>query len=218
MSPRRRSLHDLDDAAIADQRGRPTDEQTPQPDSAAPPTSAQRRSKTVPPDKTATQRVSIYLRDEEFEAAKAAYLADWRTGGQSDTFSRWVAAAVEQHAHVTPNRRAAATDQTQPGTTGTRQTRSFALPKTTVQTMETAIEADQALNRWQSNSEFCAVAVAVAVETARQRVGNPLPTPPSRLPKRLARNTTGATYTTDMTEITDATGSTDKTDSTDDLD
>lgn len=40
-----------------------------------------------------------------FISAKAAYLADWTNGGQSNNFARWVAALVT-HGARTPQQRA----------------------------------------------------------------------------------------------------------------
>lgn len=55
-----------------------------------------------------TARLGIYLTPQEFDDAKAAYLADWSNGGMQDTFARWIAAAIEAYAARAPDQRATA--------------------------------------------------------------------------------------------------------------
>lgn len=136
-----------------------------------------------------TARIGIYFRPGQFEAAKAAYLADWNTLPEApDTFANWIAAAVETHARLTPAVRhviAARVFSTEPGERGL--TRSFNLAEGVVADMKKAIAADRNAGQWGSQSEFAAVAVAAAVEAARERAGGTLPPAPARLPNRLIR-------------------------------
>lgn len=188
MSPRR-SLKDRDADAIA---GTPppaaeTSEkvtQDPEPKKATtPPSKAQPNTKPGP---TANVRIGIYFHADDFTAAKAAYLADWNTGGQADTFAKWIGAAIETHAARTPAGRAKNTRPAH-GQTGRGVTRSFDLPTDTTDRMKTAVIADQQAERWVSMSDWCGDAVHAAVQAARNANGGVLPTPPARLPNRLFR-------------------------------
>lgn len=135
-----------------------------------------------------TQRIGIYFRPGQFEAAKSAYLVDWQAGGEADTFALWIAAAVERHASLTPALRATATKKLHAGESGERGlTRSFNLPDTTVAAIKEAMAADREAGHWGSQSEFCGVAIAAATEAARERAGGTLPPAPARLPNRLIR-------------------------------
>jgi len=134
-----------------------------------------------------TARLGIYLTPEQFDEAKAAYLADWTNGGQADTFARWIAAAIDIHAARTPEQR---TERAQPrgrAEERTGATRSFSIPTDTVARMRAAITADQQAGRWPSDSAWCGEAITLAVNAARTENGGTLPTPPPRLPNRLAR-------------------------------
>jgi hypothetical protein len=133
-----------------------------------------------------TARLGIYLTPEEFDDAKAGYLADWSNGGEADTFGKWIAAAIEAYAARTPKQRAAAPPRGR-AEERTGATRSFAVPSDTVARMRAAITADQKADRWPSDSAWCGEAIAAAVDQARDQNGGSLPTPPPRLPNRLAR-------------------------------
>lgn len=135
---------------------------------------------------SSTDRVGIYFHPAEFDRAKAAYLSDWRNGGQADTFARWVAAAMDAHARRTTTERAALA-RTRVSGQGSGGSRSFTIPTVVVARMRAAIEADQAGNRWPSDSAWCGEAVAVAADLAEKRAGGSLPPAPSRLPNRLKR-------------------------------
>lgn len=140
----------------------------------------------APTPPAGTTRAGIYFEAEEFEAAKAAYLADWQNGGEQDTFTRWIAAAIITHARRTPKQRAQlAQPENRVLVNGVQRT--FNLPEDAVQRMREAIIADGQAGRWPSDSAWCADAVAAAVNAARERNGGTLPTPPSRLPNRLKR-------------------------------
>ena len=133
-----------------------------------------------------TARLGIYLTPQEFEDAKAAYLADWTNGGEADTFARWIAAAIETYAARTPKQRATAQPRGR-ADERTGSTRSFSIPTDTVARMRAAINADQQAGRWPSDSAWCSEAIASAVDAARTKNDGSLPTPPPRLPNRLVR-------------------------------
>ena len=97
-----------------------------------------------------------------------------------------IAAAIEAYAARTPNQRATAQPRVR-ADERTGSTRSFAIPTDTVAQLRAAITADQRAGRWPSDSAWCGEAIARAVESARQANGGSLPTPPARLPNRLAR-------------------------------
>ena len=197
----RRSLRDRNNAAI----GRDTDSPpTPAEPSdggqrtaaaePAPPATAALAAPPTPRPPTpaaaaggATARLGIYLSPAEFEQAKAGYLADWTNGGSADTFARWIAAAIDTHADRTPRQRATQALPKARGDEPTGGTRSFSIPTATIRRMRTAITADQHAGRWPSDSAWCGEAIALAVNTARDRNGGALPTPPPRLPNRLVR-------------------------------
>lgn len=134
-----------------------------------------------------TERIGIYLSKDEFDDAKAGYLADWTNGGDADTFARWIAAAMDEHSNRTAEERK--NDDRLRGRAEERagSTRSFNIPSSTVTRMRAAIAADQQAGRWPSVSAWCAEAIALAVDEARQRNGGRLPTPPDRLPNKLVR-------------------------------
>ena len=198
----RRSLRDRNAAALAHEFYEPVDapaEEAPAEPPAEPvhevtparatperrPTAApKKRPQAAPGD---TDRLGIYLTPDEFNGARAAYLADWTNGGEADTFARWIAAALDTHAARTPKQRA-----TRGGLRGrseerTGSTRSFNIPTVTMKRMRAAITADQQAGRWPSDSAWAAEAIGIAVDAARASNGGTLPTPPERLPNRLVR-------------------------------
>ena len=203
MPQKRRTLGDRNRASIA-LDPTPDLEPTAEPRSSAPaptdteakatsgPAKATAPKKPAPARKTATAaasdtaRLGIYLTPEEFDDAKAGYLADWSNGGEADTFARWIAAAIEAYAARTPKQRAAAPPRGR-AEERTGATRSFAIPSDTVGRMRAAITADQKAGRWPSDSAWCGEAIAAAVDAARDQNGGTLPTPPPRLPNRLVR-------------------------------
>ena len=202
----RRSLRDRNRAAIALDPDTPDLEPTAEPRSSAQPTTPAPAVKAPQKPRTAssadgkppaprkaataaasdTARLGIYLTPQEFEDAKAAYLADWTNGGEADTFARWIAAAIETYAARTPKQRATAQPRGR-ADERTGSTRSFAIPTDTVARMRAAINADQQAGRWPSDSAWCSEAIAAAVDAARTKNDGSLPTPPPRLPNRLVR-------------------------------
>lgn len=141
------------------------------------------RSATI----SGTARLGVYLTPREFDEAKAGYLADWTNGGQADTFSRWIAAAIDAYAAQAPQQRAEHATPRGRAPERTGSTKSFSIPTDTVARMRAAITADQQAGRWPSDSAWCAEAIASAVDDARRQNRGSLPTPPSRLPNRLVR-------------------------------
>lgn len=208
----RRSLRDRNRAAIALDPDTADLEPTAKPRSSAQPTATRPVEETAPAPQKATRatakgsttkkpaavrkaataaasdtaRLGIYLTPQEFEDAKAAYLADWTNGGEADTFARWIAAAIETYAARTPKQRATAQPRGR-ADERTGSTRSFAIPTDTVARMRAAINADQQAGRWPSDSAWCSEAIASAVDAARTKNEGSLPTPPPRLPNRLVR-------------------------------
>lgn len=145
---------------------------------------SKKRSQTGAED---TARLGIYLTPDEFNDARASYLADWSNGGDSDTFARWIAGALDRHAARTADQRAARDRLRGRSEARIGTTRSFSIPTSTVQRMRAAITADQRAGRWPSDSAWCAEAISLAVDDAREANGGSLPTPPARLPNRLLR-------------------------------
>jgi hypothetical protein len=186
----RRSLRDRNRAAIA-LDPEPTDvDHAAEPrssDQQEPPARAAGKRRPLA-ERTAgpTARLGIYLTPAEFDAAKAAYLADWSNGGSADTFARWIASAIDTHAALTPRQRAGAEPRGR-AEERTGSTRSFTVPIDTVARMRAAITADQKAGRWPSDSAWCGEAIGQAVSIARAQNGGTLPTPPPRLPNRLVR-------------------------------
>lgn len=193
----RRSLRDRNRAAIALDPETPDVEPAAELRSSASPAVQQEApaptrspAKRRPPaDRTAgpTARLGIYLTPAEFEAAKAAYLGDWSNGGSADTFARWIAGAIDEHAARTPRQRAAGAEPRGRAEERTGSTRLFSIAVDTVARMRAAITADQKAGRWPSDSAWCGEAIGHAVSRAREQNGGTLPTPPPRLPNRLMR-------------------------------
>lgn len=144
---------------------------------------------TAAPADTAGEvaRVGIYLTPEQFTGAKAAYLADWLNGGEANTFTRWIGEVLSTHAQRTPQERAERSMLRGRSTERTGSSRSFNVPTSAVEQMRAAITADHAVGRWPSDSAWCAEAIDLATEAAKEKNGGTLPTPPVRLPNRLTR-------------------------------
>lgn len=181
--PPRKNLRDRNAAAIAG----PTTSSTPAEHVDVPAVQTTTKARTTAPAVSSeTARIGIYFHPDQFDTAKAAYLADWQAGGDADTFGRWIAQALDEHAARTPAQRGQLTQpQERAATRG--NTRSFSIPASTVVRMRESITADQQHGRWPSDSAWCGEAITAAANQARQRAGGSLPTPPARLPNRLAR-------------------------------
>lgn len=129
------------------------------------------------------RRLGIYFYPADFTAAKAAYLADWQAGGNADTFAAWIGAVLLDHAQLSPEQRADTALPARQG--GGGSTRSFALPEHVHQSVCAAVVADQGVGRWVSASTWAGAALHTAVRVAQARAGGSLPAPPARLPNRL---------------------------------
>lgn len=185
MSTKRKTLRERNAAAIA---GTPTaiaEQPAPAPVPAEGTPTQPAAEKPAAGGGVSTVRLGIYFHPEQFDTAKAAYLADWQAGGGCDTFARWIAAALDTHAGRTPaSRLGYGTEQGRGEKRG--GTRSFTVPTDVHTRMRAAIVADQHAGRWLSDSRWCGEAIGAAVDAARARDGR-LPTPPARLPNRLVR-------------------------------
>lgn len=132
-----------------------------------------------------TARPGIYFHEEEFMAAKSAFLADWRGGGTADKFPTWIATALDAHASRTPSARAQLVRNATHA--GRGFTRSFDIPGEVEDRMNDAIKKDNDADRWPTLSAWAGDAIAAAVERAKARAGGSLPPAPPRLPNRLTR-------------------------------
>lgn len=152
-------------------------------------TGATPKAKAAPKSSNAsdTTRLGIYITPEEYDAAKSAYLADWQHGGQADTFTKWIGAALEAHAARSTTERARLARHGGRSESRTGASRSFNVPSDTGDRMRAAINEDQAAGRWPSDSAWGGDAIAAAVDRAREQAGGVLPQAPARLPNRLRR-------------------------------
>lgn len=189
----RRSIRDRNTAAIAQEAEAVATIATveaPEPVIAPTPRANTPKAPTKKPAPTAptdTDRLGIYLTPTEFNDARGAYLADWSNGGDADSFARWIAAAIDTHAARTPKQRADRDRLRTRSEERTGSSRSFSIPTSSMKRMRAAISADQKAGRWPSDSAWCAEAMALAVDAAREANGGVLPSPPARLPNRLVR-------------------------------
>lgn len=141
---------------------------------------------TETPGMESTTRIGIYFSAREFTAAKSAFLADWASGGDCDTFVKWVASALDQYAEHPAQQRAAR--ERAPRTASEQGTlRSFDLPTHTANNVRVAISGDEHLGRRVNVSGWASDAIHVVVQDARRRTRGVLPVPPIRLPNRLTR-------------------------------
>ena len=131
------------------------------------------------------RRLGIYFHPADFTAAKAAYLTDWQNGGTADTFAKWIATVLVDHAKLDPAQRADVALPPRQG--GGGSTRSFALPQAVYAAVRAAVIADQDVGRWVSVSTWAAAAVHTTTEAVRRHAGRALTRPPARLPNRLRR-------------------------------
>lgn len=190
MTPKRPTLRDRNREDIA----APT---SPEPNTllpsapAAPSTAegaAPHRDALTPPGAVVGERfaLSISMRPEELEAAKAAYMADWMREGRYDGFPKWIGAAIRDHANLTPEQRAHI-DQTRPPKQTKRGVkRVFLMDPQDVEILRQGIHKDlTGTGRYSSEANWCADALRVAVDRARARAGGVLPPAPSRLPNRM---------------------------------
>ncbi len=193
MTPRRATLRDRNREAIAanpvamDADEKPGESITPTPPSAQPATTTAHSVAATPAGTTPAARVplSISVRPEDLELAKAAYMADWMREGRYDGFPKWLGAAIRQHAALTPNERAEIEARRPPKQTSRGLKRAFLMDPRDLEVLRQGLRDDLATGRYESEANWCADAMRVAVERARDRSGGALPKAPSRLPNRM---------------------------------
>lgn len=139
-----------------------------------------------------TQLVSVYWAPAVWELARSAYIADLDTRPDGpDSFTAWLAEALDRHAARTPRTRARLA-AAHPAEAGEDRERGFQrahpLPPATIAAFEDAIVADRTqTGRVLARSGFIREAVLDAVDQARTRTGGDLPPAPARLPTRPVR-------------------------------
>lgn len=129
--------------------------------------------------------LSITVRPEDFEGAKAAYLSDWTREGQYDGFPKWLGAAIRKHARLTPGQRAAAEENRPTKVTKRGLKRAFQMDPTDVALMRDSIREDLEHGRYSSEADWVGDALRAAIDEARAQVGGTLPRAPKRLPNRM---------------------------------
>lgn len=195
--PRRASLRDRDNAAIATSRNLPapaTEDVDARTDPA--PTSRSTQPQTTPkqdvgPATTGTSgggaRISLYLHPDTYRDARAAYVVDFEQPNPASSYAEWIAAAVRTHADLHSEERgqlAATLPDIDRAGVGIHRTVKVSADIQTV--MDAARREDRLAGRVIGRSGFAYEAVLAAIEAARARVGGILPEPPGRLPKNLA--------------------------------
>lgn len=135
-------------------------------------------------------RKSAYVPEGEWQDARAAYLADWRAGGEANSIAKWIEQAAQDFARLTPQQRAKVIPDAAPRAadgTVTGKPRSYTVAEDTAEAIAQAMADDQEAGRWDSESAWLRGAMARAVAAARRREGGELPQAPARLPARLTR-------------------------------
>ncbi|WP_098482040.1 hypothetical protein [Georgenia soli] len=138
-------------------------------------------------------RLGTYWREPIFDQAKSAYLVDLDTlPDAADSFARWIAALITEHAERTPRQRVEVAQLVgEEPTKGRGFARSFTLPRDVVDHMEQAIVDDRrATGRVLTRTAFVSECVRLAIAQATERNGGHLPPAPARLPNRPARRAT----------------------------
>lgn len=147
-------------------------------------------------EKAPSERLGAYLTHDEYQAMRAAYMADidnLATG--PDSLGEWVARAVEDHARKSPERRARAakSPDVQVPSTGPdgdkQQMKSWPTGQRAWLTVQEAMRSDRAAGLPSTTvSRWTAAAIRVAIAEARTRNGGTLPPPPEgRTPTRPRR-------------------------------
>jgi hypothetical protein len=196
-APKRVSLRDMNRIAITESVPQAPQE-TPQSKPSAPQVKTKEitRPKIVPdpPKRQAVTAVagegvtvlSITVRPEDLELAKAAYMADWISQGLHDRFPDWLGAAVQQHAALNAAERARIANERPPKTTKRGLKRAFKMNPADVEAMRRTIADDfRTTGMYLSEADWCGDALRVAINAARQRAGGELPPAPTRLPNRM---------------------------------
>ncbi len=181
MTTRRPTLRDRNREAIATP---PTPLQADDAETAA--SATPRKTTAVRPGSTDKAVLSITVRPEDLEGAKAAYMSDWAREGRYDGFPKWLGAAIREHARLTPAQRAAIEDRRPPKATSRGLKRAFQMDPGDVQLMRDSIRQDlEEEGHYYSEADWCGDALRAAISAARQRAGGTLPRPPARLPNRM---------------------------------
>ncbi len=195
--PRRASLRDRDNAAIATNRNLPA----PAPEGIdthtdPAPTRRKTQPQTTPkqdagPSTVSTggggARISLYLHPDTYRDTRAAYVVDFEQPNPASSYAEWIAAAVHAHADLQSEERAQLA-----GTLADIDRAGVGIHRTVkvseqIQTvMDDARRQDRLAGRVIGRSGFAYEAVLAAIDAARARVGGVLPEPPARLPKNLA--------------------------------
>lgn len=193
--PRRKSLRDFDDQAIAvaDPQAGPTAK--PEVAEGVPPASLKQQAARVAPRSpvhvrgaSETTRSGIYFRPQTFEDARSAYLVDLDQPDAPDSIARWIDRSLRIHAARSIRDRAQLADSLPPeGQEGSGFSRSFELSDDTIAARDAAIAADRRAGRATSRSQFASEAIRHAIEQARTRNGGVLPPAPTRLPNKPVR-------------------------------
>lgn len=150
-------------------------------------TGAETRAETRAENRAETERTGIYWKPSVWALARSAYVADLdHDPGSPGAFVSWLGRALEQHAARTPAQRVAISKDPQlRDLTGAGVNQSHPLRVRTIELVKEAVIADRGeLGRVVSRSAFAAEAVVAAAQTARERLGRPLPPPPARLSNR----------------------------------
>lgn len=129
--------------------------------------------------------LSITVRPEDFEAAKAAYLSDWTREGRYDGFPKWLGDVIRKHAQLSPGQRAEAEQNRPSKVTKRGLKRAFLMDPTDVDLMRVSIRDDLEHGRYSSEADWVGDALRAAVEEARRNAGGTLPMAPRRLPNRM---------------------------------
>lgn len=194
MMAARKSLRDLDNAALGDTPpaaappAPPTAKKAARTDADAPKPARTQATKPVP-SRTSTT-IGVYLQRPTFNAARSAYIADLdnlSTG--PDTFARWIDDALAAHAGLDTSARKSIGERQQPEqrTEARGINRTFQVGQDTIDAVNAALIADRKAGHLRSRSEFAVEAILAATEAAKQRAGGVLPEAPARLPNRAMR-------------------------------
>ena len=155
---------------------------------------AEPKAKRVRPPREVPEgitRTSYYFPDEEWEAARAAFLADWYAGGEAASIARWISDAMHAFARMSPSERDGLipdAERRSPNGEARGGAHTLSLDSDAIKAMKTAKTDDVAAGRkGDVDSAWVRGAIAVAVATARTREGGHLDPAPVRLPARLER-------------------------------
>lgn len=131
---------------------------------------------------SAVRPLALRAPAHEWDEARAAYMSDWRAGGQADTFQRWLAGVIDSYV-----RRPIDHTAVDPLEAVTDHPKTHKLPTDTLARLSAAVAARQAEGLPATQTEVVRRAMAAAVEVARTREGGHLPPVTGRLPNRLVR-------------------------------